>query len=170
MLKRVALLSLLLVAAVAATAVGAASHSEWPTITGKDDRAPDSRGVTLVGTARSDKLLGNHGSDTLRGKGGSDVLWGDRLPSGQPTGQRDAIWGGDGNDFIYASHGHNSIHAGAGNDAISAHYGRGLIDCGPGRDIYHVPKSLKGKYKIRNCEKVDRRSEKQRGGGLVPLR
>ena len=61
------------------------------------------------------------------------------------------------------------INAGAGNDAISVHYGRGIVDCGPGRDIYHVAKSRKKGYKFRNCEKVDYRSEKERGGGLEPL-
>ena len=62
------------------------------------------------------------------------------------------------------------INAGAGNDAISVHYGRGIVDCGPGRDIYHVAKSRKRGYKFRNCEKVDYRSERQRGGhGLKPL-
>ena len=37
------------------------------------------------------------------------------------------------------------------------------------RDIYHVPKTRKGKWKVKSCEKVDRRSERQRGGGLKPL-
>jgi hypothetical protein len=49
------------------------------------------------------------------------------------------------------------------------HFGRGFVDCGPGRDIYHVPKSRKHGYRFRNCEKVDYRSEGQRGGGLKPL-
>jgi len=33
-----------------------------------------------------------------------------------------------------------------------------------------VPKSLIKAYKVKNCERVDRRSEKQRGGGMKPLR
>jgi len=49
------------------------------------------------------------------------------------------------------------------------HFGRGFVDCGPGRDIYHVAKSRKHGYRFRNCEKVDYRSEAQRGGGLKPL-
>jgi Ca2+-binding RTX toxin-like protein len=147
---------------------GCADHKEWPKINGRFRKAKNSS-RTFKGTAKNDELLGHHGSDRLYGKEGSDVLWGDWQGPGQPLSQRDYISGGGGSDFIYASHGHNTILGGAGNDAISAHYGRGTIDCGPGRDIYHVPKSLKKAYKVKNCEKVDRRSEKQRGGGLKPL-
>jgi hypothetical protein len=146
-----------------------ANHSEWPTIDGMFRKARDGQSTTYTGSPRNDELLGHHGSDRVSGMSGSDVLWGDWDPSGQPSTQRDVISGGGGTDFIYASHGHNRIFGGAGNDAISAHYGRGTIDCGPGRDIYHVPKSLRRAYKVRNCEKVDRRSERQRGGGLKPL-
>ncbi len=145
-----------------------ASHKYWPTIDGKLKKA-GSHSVTYVGTPRSDELLGHHGSDVLRGLGRSDVLWGDHDPNGQPASQLDRIYGGGGRDFIYGSHGRNRLFGGAGNDAISAHYGRGFIDCGPGRDIYHVPISLKKAYRVVNCEKVDRRSESDRGGGLKPL-
>ena len=147
---------------------GCASHEHWPTIDGKLAKAPPGGGV-VVGTRRSDELLGHHGSDVLRGRGRSDVLWGDHDRDGQPESQLDRIYGGGGSDFIYASHGRNRLYGGRGNDAISAHYGRGFIDCGPGRDIYHVPISRKKAYRVVNCEKVDRRSEKDRGGGLKPL-
>jgi Ca2+-binding RTX toxin-like protein len=146
-----------------------ASHKHWPTINGIIKKAKN-QAKKYTGTNRSDELLGHHRSDVLTGRGGSDILWGDWDGKNQPTWQNDLIYGGDGNDFIYGSHGRNRIFGGRGNDAISAHYGRGIIDCGPGRDIYHVPKSLKKKYKVKNCEKVDRRSERQRGGGLKPLK
>jgi Ca2+-binding RTX toxin-like protein len=146
-----------------------ASHAHWPEIDGVIQAATDGR-RRLVGTRRSDELLGQHGSDVLLGMGGSDVVWGDSRPSGQPAGQRDLIRGGGGRDFIYASHGRNRIYGGRGNDAISAHFGRGLIDCGPGRDIYHVARSRRDDWRVRNCERVDYRSERQRGGGLKPLR
>ena len=148
---------------------GCASHALWPTIRGKVKKATGGRSVRYVGTRRSDELLGHHGSDVLSGRGGSDVLWGDHDPSGQPASQRDVIYGGDGNDFIYGSHGRNTIYGGRGNDAISVHYGRGVVDCGPGRDIVHVPRSRRKAYRLIHCEKVDRRSERQRGGGLRPL-
>ena len=145
-----------------------ADHANWPTIYGKVTKAPVSGG-TLDGTERSDQLMGHHGSDKLFGRERADVLWGDWDGEGQPASQRDRIYGGGGGDFIYGSHGRNVIFGGEGNDAISVHYGRGFVDCGPGRDIYHVAKSRKKGYKFRNCEKVDYRSERQRGGGLKPL-
>ena len=149
---------------------GCASHEHWPTIHGVVKKANDGQSSRLVGTRRSDELLGHHGSDTLSGRGRSDILWGDQ--DGQPaspSSQNDLIYGGAGNDFIYGSHGRNVIYGGKGNDAISVHYGRGIVDCGPGRDIYHVAKTRKKGYRFKHCEKVDYRSERQRGGGLRPL-
>ncbi len=148
-----------------------ASHEFWPTIHGRIVKANNGHARTFHGTRRSDELLGHHGSDKLFGRGRSDVLWGDwEGGADQPTNQRDRIYGGRGDDFIYGSHGRNVIFGGAGNDAISVHFGRGYVDCGPGRDIYHVAKSRRKGYKFRNCEKVDYRSESQRGGhGLKPL-
>ena len=144
-----------------------ASHQYWPTINGVFKKAVGA-GVTYKGTSRSDELLGHHGSDTLRGGDAADILWGDWDPSGQPSTQTDTIDGGDGTDFIYGSHGTNRIDAGPGNDVISIHYGRGTLDCGRGRDIYHVARTRRAQYKIRNCEKVDYRPESQRGA-LKPL-
>ncbi len=147
-----------------------ASHQQWPRVTLDAVQKARDENTTFVGTDRSDELLGHHGSDKLYGKGDADILWGDwEGGSDQPTNQRDRIYGGPGDDFIYGSHGRNVIYAGPGNDAISVHFGRGFVDCGPGRDIYHVAGSRKDRYKTRNCEKVDYRSEAQRGGGLRPL-
>ncbi len=146
-----------------------ASHANWPTIGGTIRKA-NFQAAVFRGTRRSDELLGHHGSDRLYGHGRSDVLWGDwQGGSGQPTSQRDRIFGGSGRDFIYGSHGRNVIFGGPGNDAISVHFGRGYVDCGPGRDIYHVAKSRRRAYKFRNCERAEYRSEAQRGGGLRPL-
>jgi hypothetical protein len=147
---------------------GKTSHMYWPKIDGLLKKAHDGD-VKYHGTRRSDELLGHHGSDDLRGSDGSDVLWGDWDPAGQPTTQKDVIYGGNGTDFIYGSHGTNEIYAGNGNDVISVHYGRGRLDCGPGRDIYHVARSRKSKYKFLHCEKVDYRPESVRGGPLKPL-
>ena len=174
------LLTLACVLSTAAVAVGdhiigmpcntCADHSEWPRISIENVQRSDKVGSTfLTGSYTNDELMGHHTSDTLRGEGGSDVIWGDYDPWGQPATQVDKIWGGDGNDFIYGSHGRNVIRGGAGNDAISVHYGRGYVNCGPGRDIYHVARSRRKGYRFRNCEKVDYRPEKVRGGGLRPL-
>jgi Ca2+-binding RTX toxin-like protein len=148
-----------------------ADHSQWPRIHIDDVKRSDKEGTThLTGSEANDELMGHHTSDRLEGFGGSDVLWGDFDPIGQPPSQVDRIFGGPGNDFIYGSHGRNIIRGGEGNDAISVHYGRGIVDCGPGRDIYHVARSRKKGYRFKNCEKVDYRTESQRGGGLRPLR
>src|SRR4051812_33704881 len=151
------LISLFILAAllcVLPAAFGKADHSAWPRINGKHKQAHN-QSRTYVGTRRNDELLGHHGSDTLRGRGGDDVLWADWDGVGQPTSQRDTIYGNAGTDFIYGSHGHNQIYAGPGNDVISVHYGFGFVDCGPGRDIYHVARSRRHAYKFRHCEKVD---------------
>jgi len=148
---------------------GCASHKYWPSIDGLILKARDSSEV-FVGTPRNDELLGHHGSDVLRGKGGRDVLWGDWDPKNQPKRQRDRIYGGPGTDFIYGSHGRNRIYGGKGNDVISVHFGRGVVDCGPGRDIYHVVRHKRHRWKFRRCEKVEYRSESQRGGPMKPLR
>ena len=148
-----------------------ADHSAWPTVNIENVKRADKEGTTVLeGSDQNDQLMGWHTSDTLRSGPGSDILWGDFDPNGQPASQVDKIFAGPGKDFIYGSHGRNVIYAGGGNDAISIHYGRGMLDCGPGRDIYHVARSRKKKYRIRNCEKVDYRTESQRGGGLRPLK
>jgi Ca2+-binding RTX toxin-like protein len=170
MIPVAALAAACLVAAAGASAQtgGKTGHQYWPTIDGLLKKA-DAGNVKYVGTSRSDELLGHHGSDDLRGGDANDVLWGDWDPAGQPTTQKDVIYGGNGTDFIYGSHGTNEIYAGNGNDVISVHYGRGRVDCGPGRDIYHVARSRKSKYKFLHCEKVDYRPESVRGGPLKPL-
>ena len=170
MIPATALVAACLVAAAGASAQtgGKTSHQYWPTIDGLLKKAHEGD-VKYVGTSRSDELLGHHGSDALRGGDGIDVLWGDWDPAGQPTTQKDVIYGGNATDFIYGSHGYNDIHAGNGNDVIIVHYGRGRVDCGPGRDIYHVARSRRSKYRFLHCEKVDYRPESVRGGPIKPL-
>ena len=146
-----------------------ASHQYWPSIDGLLTKT-DASGGRLDGTEKSDQLMGHHGNDRLRGYGDRDVIWGDHIGDGQPRRQRDRLYGGKGTDFIYGSHGRNAIFAGKGNDVVSVHFGRGFVDCGPGRDIYHVVRHRRHRFEFRNCEKVDYRSESQRGGALNPLR
>jgi len=104
------------------------------------------------------ELLGGHGNDQLYAGPAGDVLWGDYKPSGQPASQIDLIVGGAGRDFIYASHGKNTITAGAGNDWLKAHYGRGSIDCGQGRDLLYISRKAQKHYTIRGCETISHKT------------
>ncbi len=62
--------------------------------------------------------------------------------------------GGDGNDFLYPSHGHNTLLGGPGNDRIIAYYGSGTIDCGPGTNDYAQTRWQSSAYKVKNCETI----------------
>ena len=117
-------------------------------------------GRCVTGRAGHNKLLGGHGDDTIHAGPWGDVLWGDYKPSGQPTSQRDRLTGGAGRDFIYASHGWNTIRAGGGDDFVKAHFGRGIVDCGGGRDTLYISRrALRAKrYKIRGCERRSHRT------------
>jgi hypothetical protein len=127
-----------------------ASHEGWPEIDNFEKNESD-LDKTTTGTRENDELLGGHGDDVILGLEDSDVLWGDYKPCCQPAGQHDRLEGGDGDDFLYASHGHNRIEGGNGSDVIHALYGKGRIDCGPGRDAVYVPKPRK-RYRYRHCE------------------
>jgi RTX calcium-binding nonapeptide repeat (4 copies) len=142
----------------ALAAFGKVSHAGWPHISPSHLHFAKPSGSHLVGTHKSDELLGQGGSDTLDGNGGSDVLWGDQKPGKQPATQHDVINGGDGNDFIYTSHGFNTVDAGAGNDQVHAHFGQGSIDCGPGTDLLFLSHKSQKHFKIHGCERITYRS------------
>lgn len=156
--RRALIVSIFAVFALTAVAWGKASHAGWPKIPAGHLRFAKPSGSHLIGTAKSDELLGQHGSDTLDGNAASDVLWGDMKATGQPASQHDRINGGDGKDFIYTSHGFNTVDAGPGDDQIHAHYGFGSIDCGPGNDLLYVSHRSQKKYKIKGCERLTYRS------------
>ncbi len=126
------------------------SHKGWPAITGIFWYVTDAQGHHRVGTPDNDELLGLHGSDTLAGAGGNDVLWGDQAAN-NPAGQTDLLRGGAGNDFLYPSHGRNTLLGGPGNDRIIAYYGHGTIDCGPGGSDYAQTRENHA-YTVRGCE------------------
>ncbi len=161
-------------ATAGATACGktskCAGHEYWPTIARSNVQIAGAGGETLRGPQNaSSELLGFHGSDTLYGGDRSDVLWGDYIGEGQPPTQVDRLYGGKGGDFLYSSHGRNTLDAGPGNDAIKARYGRGTVLCGSGRDIVYVPRSRKRNWTFVGCEKFEYRSESALGHGLKPL-
>ena len=71
-------------------------------------RCSTARDHERTGTEDNDELLGHHGDDTVVGLDGKDVLWGDWELKGNATNQSDVMRGGDGNDFLYPSHGKNN--------------------------------------------------------------
>jgi Ca2+-binding RTX toxin-like protein len=133
---------------------GNVSHKGWPPITGILWKVLDSGDHERTGTADNDELLGHHGNDKVVGGAGKDVLWGDWELKGNGSNQSDVLRGGDGNDFLYPSHGKNLMYGGAGNDRIIAYYGHGVIDCGPGANDYAQTRWQSSAYTVRNCERV----------------
>jgi hypothetical protein len=127
------------------------SHKGWPKITGILWTVLDSGNHQRTGTDDNDELLGHHGNDKVDGGAGKDVLWGDWDPKSNNAKQSDVLRGGDGNDFLYPSHGKNLLYGGAGNDRIIAYYGHGTIDCGAGAKDYAQTRTNNA-YKVRNCE------------------
>ena len=115
-------------------------------------------GVVVTSKAGHNELLGGHGNDALYAGPWGDVLWADYKPSGQPTTQVDRVFGGNGRDFIYASHGTNTIAAGGGDDWIKAHFGRGSIDCGGGRDLLYISRRAQRHYTIQGCERISHKT------------
>ena len=115
-------------------------------------------GVVVTSKAGHNELLGGHGNDALYAGPWGDVLWADYKPSGQPTSQVDRVFGGNGKDFIYASHGTNMIAAGGGDDWIKAHFGRGSIDCGGGRDLLYISRRAQRHYTIHGCERISHKT------------
>jgi hypothetical protein len=114
---------------------------------------------TVVATKHHNELLGGHGSDDIYAGPNGDVIWGDyKEDSEQPTDQRDRLSGGDGRDFLYASHGHNEIHAGGGKDYVKAHFGRGSIDCGAGKDVLYISRKAQRHYTIHGCETISHKT------------
>jgi len=133
------------------------SHKGWPAVTGALMIADD-HGRTIIGSPLNDELLGANGSDRITGGKGHDIIWGDEWPVPRnTTKQHDTMDGGPGNDWIYTSHGTNTIRAGAGNDTIFAYYGKGTINCGPGNDIVFT-RRLKANihFTMKGCERQGR--------------
>lgn len=100
------------------------------------------------------ELLGGHGSDTIHAGPAGDVIWGDYKPAGQPATQVDHLYGGPGKDFIYASHGRNSIWTGGGDDVIHAHFGRGSIHCQGGNPIVYLSRRSRRGYHLFGCHRI----------------
>ena len=124
----------------------------WPKISGVLWKVLDSGDRRKEGGPDNDELLGHHGDETLIGGKGDDVLWGDWDPKNNTTRQRDVLSGGQGNDWLYPSHGKSTVRGGPGKDYVWAFYGKGTIDCGPGKDTARIRTT--GAFETRNCETI----------------
>jgi hypothetical protein len=155
---RRALLCLSLAASMCAVPGAAAntSHAGRPQIDGDliMHKLDESGPITAFQTSRHNELLGGHGNDIITAGNAGDVLWGDYKPSGQPITQNDVLQGGAGRDFIYASHGRNTIDTGGGNDVVHAHFGYGSITChSPGTIVFLSRRSRPG-YQLSGCRHI----------------
>ena len=159
----VVLVSTLTIAGLGAAGVAFATpKDDWPRINGELYLNTNDKDASHTGTAKNDELLGGHGDDKLYGVDGHDVIWTDHKNTGNTTRQHDVVYAGDGNDWVYASHGHNNIHGGPGQDTIRVWFGRGFVDCGPGNDdILYVSKTQNRKVKRRHCETVSHKSARK---------
>jgi Ca2+-binding RTX toxin-like protein len=132
------------------------SHAGWPVILRQNEQINrTSANETLTGhQGVHNELLGGNGNDTLIAGNIGDVLWGDYMPGAQSSTQRDTIVGGAGNDFIYASHGINTISTGGGTNVVHAHFGRGTIKCGSPTDIVYLSHQSRPHYKLTGCKHI----------------
>jgi Ca2+-binding RTX toxin-like protein len=117
----------------------------------------------VYGSNRNDALFGGEGADLLSGGGGDDVIDGDRRVNAallnwgmtvrnnpdaalgvafdnlalveSIAGGADNIYGGSGNDFIYAGAGDDNVDGGIGNDIVYGEGGNDAIAGGGGNDI-----------------------------------
>ena len=163
MIRRIGILVTIVTSAtlVAGVAQAGAPKDDWPKINGELWINTHDRDTTHHGGERNDELLGGHGDDTIFGNGGHDVIWGDHKARDNTRRQRDRIDAGAGADWVYASHGYNTVYGGAGRDTIRVWFGRGFVDCGPGRDILYMSHRSDPKVKRRNCERISHKSARK---------
>jgi hypothetical protein len=153
--KTIITVALALLLSGAALVAAKTSHEGWPHIDGRLVVNKHSRDMTIRGLRnRHNELLGGAGNDTIYGGDAGDVIWGDYMPGNQPTTQIDRLVAGNGNDFIYASHGVNYISTGGGRDMIHAHFGRGEIHCGSAQDIVFISRANRPNYKLFGCRHI----------------
>ncbi len=104
------------------------------------------------------ELLGGAGNNTIHAGPRGDIIWGYYKAEGAPLNQINRLWGGEGNDFIYAGHGWNEIWTGGGRDEVHAHYGRGIIHCESPTVVVWLSHRSEPKYKLDGCTKLTYKS------------
>jgi hemolysin type calcium-binding protein len=104
------------------------------------------------------ELLGGHGNNTIHAGPNGDVIWGDYQGGGWLTTQINHLYGGPGNDVIYAAHGTSYIDTGAGFDLVHAHFGRGVIHCHSAQDIVYTSHKALPHYTLIGCHRISYKS------------
>ena len=124
------------------------------------------RKITVVpSNIGHNELLGGHGNDTIHAGPAGDVIWGDYKPCCQPTAQVDHLYGGPGDDFLYASHGINYIHTGGGHDVVHAHFGRGgEIHCDSPQVLVYLSHRSRPLYHLFGCRHISYATEQSLRG------
>ena len=79
----------------------------------------------ITGTAAPDELVGTYGSDSIFGLGAGDLVLDD--PAVLDPGADDSMYGGPGNDGIFAELGDDAAFGGPGDDDVSGGVGGDLI-------------------------------------------
>ena len=109
------------------------------------------------------ELLGGHGNDTIHAGPAGDVIWGDYKPCCQPNAQVDHLYGGPGDDFLYASHGLNYIYTGGGQDTVHAHFGSGgEIHCDSPDVLVYLSHRSRRLYHLFGCKRISYATERSR--------
>ena len=125
----------------------------------RDDRDTDASPAR----PKNDELLGGHGDDRhLRRPQATTSSGATTRPPATPRSQKDTLYGGRGKDWIYASHGRNTIYGGRRRTTPSAS-GSAAASSTAARasdDILYVSKTQNKKVKRRNCERVSHKSAK----------
>jgi hypothetical protein len=111
--------------------------------------------VVIVGSNTGhNMLLGGDGNNTIHAGPDGDVIWGDFEPSGDPTTQVNYLYGGPGNDIIYAAHGASYIWTGGGRDLVHATWGRGAIHCQSPTVTVDISHHARPHYKLYGCKHI----------------
>jgi hypothetical protein len=126
---------------------------------GLGTRCAAGRPVARLARLGHNELLGGHGNNTIYAGPAGDVVWGDYKPSGDPTTQVNHLYGGAGNDFIYAAHGTNYISTGGGTDVVHAHFGGGEIHCDSPTVTVYLSRMSRPHYKLFGCRHISYKTD-----------